>query len=141
MYQVDTNKVGRLIIDNAPERGIQPECHALPGNNSAVNGQPFPDDEMAFFWSGDNKHVVTRDHLDAWRADYCREILGYRHTTHCAPAASDSGSSICGATSQYLDVVEALRGKTCRDPMLQTPTLALVRERREAPTIRVEMSK
>ena len=158
MYQVDTDTVGRLIIANAPEWGIQPERRALPGNNSVVYGQPFPDDEMAFFWSGDNKHVVTRHYLDASHADYCCEILGYRRTTHSAPSVSDSGSSICdallepgrlrdlagllddtgsgpvlvesyGATPQYLDLVEALRGKTRRtiqNAMTPRPDLDVV---------------
>jgi hypothetical protein len=143
MYQLDTQGVGRLIIANAPEWGIQPERYALPGNNSAVYGQPFPDDEMAFFWSGDNKHVITRHDLDVSHANYCCEILGYRRTTHAAPTASDPDSSICaallepgrlrdlgslldetgpgplvvesyGATPQYLDLVEALRAHTRR---------------------------
>lgn len=143
MYHVDTRGIQRLIIANAPEWGIQPERHALPGNNSAVYGQPFPDDEMAFFWSGDNKHVVTRHDLDVSHADYCCAILGYRRTTYTSPTASDHGSSICaallepgrlrdlarllddagsgpilvesyGATPQYADLVEALRRQTHR---------------------------
>jgi hypothetical protein len=146
----------RLVIGNALEWVMQPERRRLPGSKPPVGGLPYPDDDMALFWSGDNKVVMTRHRLNRLHVDDCREILDYKNV-HCAtPGPAGFSNSICadladddqslgeladllgdgpalveayGATPEYARLIATLRARSggpIRDCMTPREYLALL---------------
>jgi hypothetical protein len=104
----------RFVIGNALEWVLQPERRGFPGSKPPSAGEPYPDDDMALFWSGDDKVVVTRHPMGRLFVDDCRSILGYQNVSSASPKSEVLGNFICGeiASSERLlhEVIELLDG-------------------------------
>jgi hypothetical protein len=87
----------RLIVGNALEWNQQSERRDLPGNRLPELGQPRPDDDMALFWSGDDKVVITPNPVDALHVGDCCAVLNYRNVACFAPSSVSDNRSICEA--------------------------------------------
>jgi hypothetical protein len=85
----------RLIVSNILEWGIQPERRDLPEHTPPPVAERFAPEDMALYWSGDRKIVVTRHAMDALHVEDCRAILGYESVACRALRVEKPGNSIC----------------------------------------------
>jgi hypothetical protein len=97
----------RLIIANLLEWSEQPDRRDLPGNPPPPLGAPLPAEDMALFWSGDNKLVVTRHPQCSRHVDDCRAILGYDQLLTSSPGSADFTASL---STDLADDERALAG-------------------------------
>ena len=71
------SRFDRLILSNILEWAQQPERQPLPQFSALPGSQRFPEEEMALYWSGDHKIVVTRHPMDDTHIADISAILGY----------------------------------------------------------------
>src|SRR6185437_1519331 len=71
------SRFDRLILGNILEWAQQPERQPLPQFSALPGSQRFPEEEMALYWSGDHKIVVTRHPMDDTHIADISAILGY----------------------------------------------------------------
>jgi hypothetical protein len=90
-----TCQTARLAVGNAAEWNQQSERRNLPGNTAHAIGQRSPDDDMALFWSGDNKLVVTQYPMNTEHVADCSTILDYKNVTCVTPESAARSHSIC----------------------------------------------
>jgi hypothetical protein len=102
----------RLVLSNILEWGIQPERQGLPEFRPPADSGQFAAEDMALYWSGDRKVVVTRHAMNALHIEDSQQILGYENLSCIALRAEHPGNSLCAdlaADEQALaDLVEAL---------------------------------
>jgi hypothetical protein len=89
------SRFDRLIVSNILEWGLQPERQGLPEFTPPAAGERFPAEEMALYWSGDRKLVVTRHPMDEMHVADLSAILGYENLICRASPAQQPGHSIC----------------------------------------------
>lgn len=82
-------------MSNTLEWGLQPERQDLPEFTPPAVGAHFPTEEMALYWSGDRKIVVTRHPMDEMHVADLSAILGYESLICRASRAEHPGHSIC----------------------------------------------
>src|ERR1035441_2243083 len=122
----------RLGLSNILEWGIQPERQGLPEFRPPADSGQFAAEDMALYWSGDRKVVVTRDAMNTLHSEVSRQILGYESLRCRALRAEHPGNSLCAdlaADEQALaDLVEALDADPGEGPLSVEPPGEIERE-------------
>ncbi|MFI5062482.1 MAG: hypothetical protein ACHP9Z_00675 [Streptosporangiales bacterium] len=109
----DRPRFDRLVVSNVLEWGSGPERQRLPEFAMPAAGQRFAPEDMALYWGGDRKIVVTRHQMDREHVADMSAIMGYESLLCTASPASQPGGSLCtdlildeGALAQVAGLLE-----------------------------------
>jgi hypothetical protein len=97
-------------LSNVLEWGIQPERQGLPEFRPPADGGQYAAEDMALYWSGDRKVVVTRHAMDALHVEDSQQILGYENLSCAALRAERPGNSLCSDLAADERALEDLAG-------------------------------
>jgi hypothetical protein len=115
------SRFDRLILSNILEWAQQPERQPLPQFSALPGSQRFPEEEMALYWSGDHKIVVTRHPMDDTHIADISAILGYESLIFRTVPSGQPGHSICADLAAderaFTDVIELLDNSPADGPV------------------------